>query len=266
LARFGAGAGGSVLVALSLMAFVSPTPLPTISPAVPVPSPSIAVVQNLLNPPSGQPSGSGSPAAGQAPASAAPKAASNAGQGALTTAGPSTGVPGVTAPGSRGERLAPEAAAAHASRPLAFAPRTGGDLTPPGAPPPLAPGALAGFLLLLLFFGVRMTGRPRVARRYRVRVGFSAPGAPDGSAAAAVRCLLLSELPEDVRVREDGSGAFIVEAPMLHRAVLATRLTEVAARARRVGLALEMSSGELARDQADREPVVALRAYRLQGG
>lgn len=264
LARLGAFAGGSLLVGLSLVGFVSPTPLPTISPAVPLPSPSIPTLQSLLGPSSGgQPATGGTPASRQAPSAVTPRSGSRS-LAAPAQAQPLAGTP-LAASAARAQRLAAGPEDLRDARPAVGLPRTGAGTGPPDGPSPLAPGVLAGALLALFFCGLRLRAPQLGARRYRVRVGYGAAGAPDGAAAAAVRCLLVSELPDGIRLRAHGTE-FLVDAPMLQRAVLGTRLNEVASRARRVGLSLEWAPVSGSAHEADREPVVALRAYRLQGG
>jgi len=140
--------------------------------------------------------------------------------------------------------------AAQQSQALAHLPATGAPGGGPGSPLPVAPAAVGGLLVMLFFFGLRMTSRPVTARRYRIKVGFGTAGAPPGAAAAAVRCLLESELPAGARLRAQGDDAFVIEAPILQRAILGTRLAEVAARGRRVGLRLDWNPAEPSRQAA----------------
>ena len=266
LARAGAFAGGAVLIGLSLVGFDLPSPLPTISPAVPMPTPSLLPIPNPLNQSSsGQPAG-GTAAGRQASGGTAPSSA----RGSSSIPGSLAGAAAGALPAVAGDSREPAAAAAlrsgSSTRPAAALPVTGGSPPGPGSPLPIAPATLAASLLALFFLAVRMRTPAPSARRYRIRVDFGASGGPAGAAATAVRSLLESELPAGARLRAEGAGAFVVEAPMLQRAVLARRLDEAALRARRVGLDLCWNPVSLGRDQADREPVVALRAYRLQGG
>lgn len=256
-------AGGAVLIGLSLVGFDLPSPLPTISPAVPMPTPSLLPIPNPLNQ-----SSSGQPPAGAPAQHASGGAAPSSSHGSSSAAGglaaPLAGAPPATVAGDSRQPAATTAAQSASTRPAAALPVTGGTPPGPAAPLPIAPATLAAALLALFFLGVRLRTPSLGARRYRLRIEFGPGGGPAGAAAAAVRGLLESQLPAGARLRSRGEGAFLVEAPMLQRAVLAARLDEAARRARRVGLSLAWSPVSLGRDQADREPVVALRSYRLQ--
>lgn len=265
LARAGAFAAGAVLVGLSVAGFDLPTPLPTISPAVPMPTPSLLPIPNLLNQSSsGQPAGSSAPVQ-QGPGHTSPTSAGGSSLPAGALAGRAAAAPPA---GGAGDSRQPAATAgaqsASSARPAAALPVTGGSPPGPGAPLPIAPATLAASLLALFFVAVRLRTPSSAARRYRIRIDFGASVGPAGAAAIAVRSLLEGELPAGARLRAHGEGAFLLEAPMLQRAVLAARLAEAARRARRVGLSLSWSPTPLTGDQADRESVVALSAYRLQ--
>lgn len=251
LRRVLAGAG-ALGVGLAVVGFsFPPVPVPTVTPSAPAPMPSIAAaVGQLLSPGSSGSTGTAPAAQTARPAASRSGAPPSSAAGLSAVAAAQSAQPATKAVSTPAQTAAVATAvrAAHTGRQAsAFPTGAGASGGLGGAPIPFAPAVLAALVVLLGFFGLRMTApAPAVSRRLRLRVGVSsvAPGAPAGAALAAATRLLESTLPAGFTVRRAGESAVLVEAPALHRALLYGRLQEIAARAARVGLRLEWSAEE----------------------
>ncbi|HEX6489393.1 MAG TPA: hypothetical protein VF137_11065 [Candidatus Dormibacteraeota bacterium] len=252
--RLAAGSG-AIVVGFAVLGLPLPLPSPTAVPTTaPAPLPSIATtIGNLLSPNSS--SGSIS-APDQAPRVNSPAGSSTRQTAPANTAAASQAVQAASVTARRADQAEPTTAvgrAADAAKPAGL-PSSGGS-GGLGLPGPFAPSVLAALVVLLGFFGLRMTApKPVATRRYRLRLDVRAlaPGAPAGSAASAAICLLESTLPTGFSVRRIGGDSVEVEAPMLHRALLFNRLPEIAGRAGRVGLRIEWGAEPIAQPAAPR--------------